>query len=209
MFCFFPRILATVSLCFLLAGCNTSDKELNIEKQTIKKEASTETATQQAAEIIPQTPSEYRLTTGDQIYVHIYGEEELSGVHKLHNNGVITMPLIGEVNLNNLNFLQASEKLNNQYSNGYLNKADVTVSAYAYRPYYMVGAIQHAGRYEWDTDITLHHALAIAGGTEEKSDRISFLIKRLDGIFKTKNLDTKIIPGDIITVIDEASDEAS
>lgn len=76
--------------------------------------------------------NEYLLGPGDIIKImFLYGEtkENFSGKYKILNDGSVSLPLVGSVNLENLTLKQASEKVENLYSNELLRpELDLTIS---------------------------------------------------------------------------------
>lgn len=53
----------------------------------------------------------YILGPGDLLKIVFFGDDALSGQYKILNNGVLTLPLIGAVNVSNLSLEQASDKI--------------------------------------------------------------------------------------------------
>jgi polysaccharide export outer membrane protein len=77
----------------------------------------------------------------------------------------------------------------------------VSVLIEEYRPFYIRGEVRSSGVYPFSLELTVDQAIAIAGGLKDRASRSGWHIIR--GEDKTKlevDKDTKVLPGDVITI---------
>jgi protein involved in polysaccharide export with SLBB domain len=146
---------------------------------------------------------DYRLSADDEISITVFNEADLS-INKVRvsGNGTISMPLLGQVAINNLNVIEVQQKITGLFLDGYLRKPNVTVTITEYRPFYINGEVKNPGSYPYKKGLTVEKAVVLAGGfTERASKKIISLVSENDKRFnKAAVLDDNIQPGDVITV---------
>ena len=96
-----------------------------------------------------QGESDYTLGSGDQIRLDIFQVEEYSGDYPVLVDGTISLPLVGNLNVDGLTLKEASNLVSKQYST-YLKRPIVTVGLVAPRPLKIgiSGEVDNAGSYE-------------------------------------------------------------
>ena len=159
-------------------------------------------------------PSDYQLTTDDQIAIEVYGEEELRSVVRLNADGAVSLPLLGSVHLAGLTLNQAAARLTELYGKDYLlnPKVNVMLIGYAKRRFAVLGQVNRPGSYEMPEGspggIDVLEAIAIAGGYTRIAAPQRISVRRRDQILRVdaKRLahsggkSFQIQPGDTITV---------
>jgi polysaccharide biosynthesis/export protein len=97
--------------------------------------------------------SDYTLGSGDQIRLDIFQVEEYSGDYPVLVDGTISLPLVGNLNVDGLTLKEASNLVSKQYST-YLKRPIVTVGLVAPRPLKIgiSGEVDNAGSYEITLD---------------------------------------------------------
>src|SRR4029077_16260136 len=114
-------------------------------------------------------PSDYKLSTDDQIAVDVFGEDDLRTSARVNTDGAVSLPLLGSVQLAGLTLNQAANKLTDLYGRDYLvnPKVSVMLIAYARRRFTVLGQVNRPGSYDMPEDspggIDLLEAIAIAG----------------------------------------------
>jgi polysaccharide export outer membrane protein len=161
-------------------------------------------------------PSNYQLSTDDQIAVEVFGEDDLRTGARLNTDGAVSLPLLGSVHLAGLTLNQATNRLTELYGRDYLVNPRVTVMliAYARRRFTVLGQVNRPGSYDMPDDsprgIDLLEAIAIAGGYTHIAAPERVSVKRRNQIMR---VDAKklarlsgregsflIEPGDTITI---------
>jgi len=149
-------------------------------------------------------PSAYKLGAGDSINVTIFGEEALSGSYHLDQDGRMSMPLIGEIDLLGRSLNEARALITQKYQNGYLNNPAITIDVAAFRPFYILGEVNNPGEYEYSANLSVLNAVAVAGGFTYRARRSEAELHVPgvgEDIIKTDIPMGRIIrPGDIIFI---------
>jgi len=159
-------------------------------------------------------PSDYHLTTDDQIAIEVYGEDELRTAVRMNADGAVSLPLLGPVHLAGLTLNQAAARLTELYGKDYLvnPKVNVMLIGYAKRRFSVLGQVNRPGSYEMPegspSGIDVLEAIAIAGGYTRIAAPERISVKRRDQILRVdaKRLARRggkgfrVEPGDAITV---------
>ncbi len=155
-----------------------------------------------------QTKSDYPLGAGDTIRVQVFQNPDLTIETRVSENGVITYPLIGAVNLGGLPIAAAEKKIADALqSGGFLKKPQVNISLQQIRgnQVSVLGQVARPGRFPLETASTrLSDMLASAGGATPGGDDIAIVTgvragqpfrKRIDipSLFLTEGQDGDIV----------------
>src|SRR4029077_20074748 len=109
--------------------------------------------------------SEYLLGPGDKLEVEVSGSFTHRGT--VNADGQIAMPQIGSVTLAGLSLASAQSRLQDEYrEKKILLNADVLLEVVEYRPFYISGDVARPGAYAFQPNITVRHAVALAGGLD-------------------------------------------
>lgn len=154
---------------------------------------------------LTMTPEEavYRLGSGDQLKITVYGEERLTGVFPVNGEGKIAYPLLGELTAAGKTLQDLEGEIRSGLADGYVNNPSITVEIANYRPYYILGEVAKPGEYAFVDGLSIFSAVARAGGFTYRADQRRIYIRhnagkaekeyRLDG-------DTPVQPGDTVRV---------
>lgn len=147
--------------------------------------------------------SGYRLGPGDQVRIIVFGQPDLSGVFRLDGDGLISMPLINNIDAKGLSAEELQKRIVAKLTPNYLKNANASVDILSYRPFYIVGEVSRPGSYAYVNGMTAINAVALAGGFTYRADEDGFEIKRnVNGTTDVVDAgpETPIQPGDVITV---------
>jgi len=145
----------------------------------------------------------YRFSADDQISITVFGEPDLSlAKARIATNGTISIPLIGQVQVQGSTSVEIEEKLIKLFADGYLKKPVITVSIVEYRQFYINGEVKKPGGYSYRDGLTVEKAIALAGGFSERASKgkITIVHEKDEDKITHIELTTPIKPGDIITV---------
>jgi len=144
----------------------------------------------------------YRLDAGDIVNIYVYEEEDLSQEVEIGDSGVITYPLLGEVNVRGLTLNELEMAITSRLiDEEFLINPDITINIIEYRPFYIDGEVEEPGSYPFEPGLTLRIAVTLAGGFTERASRRNIDILPVPKMINSDNiLETRINPGDIITV---------
>lgn len=145
----------------------------------------------------------YRLGPGDQIRVTVFGQEDLSGEFAVTGSGVISLPLIGDVNAGSRTVGEVEKAVVDALKPDYLVNPRVSVEVLNFRPFFIIGEVNSPGSYPYQHGMTVVNAVALAGGYTYRASKNKVLIKRTNtdsSKEKPANENTMVLPGDVIRV---------
>ncbi len=145
----------------------------------------------------------YRLGAGDKMKITVYGEQDLSGEFLVTANGHVQFPLLGEVQAAQLTAQEFAKALTAELGAKYLRNPRVSIEIQNYRPFYIIGEVNKPGEYVYESGLTLHGAVALAGGYTYRAKESDVYIRRMGSEAETSMRVTgqiKIYPGDVVRV---------
>ncbi|SRR5579885_834672 len=148
-------------------------------------------------------PSAYRLGTGDKIHITVFGEDDLSGDFVLDGSGLISMPLIGQVQASGFTTDELARSITAKLEDGYLNEPRVSVSVSTYRPFYIIGQVNKPGEYPYVNNMSALNAVALAGGYTDSANETTIYVRASGETTEramAADASTKIRPGDVVRV---------
>lgn len=150
----------------------------------------------------PALDENYLLGPGDALNLVVFNQPELSGEHLVDEAGKISVPLIGPVPAANRTTEQVRQEIRDRFLDDLLKDPKVTLSITRYRPFFIVGGVRTPGAYEYQTGLTVLHAIALAGGHSELALRtVQPEILRASGPQPVGvNVYTPVLPGDIVEI---------
>ena len=107
---------------------------------------------------------DYRLATGDQIAVTVFGHPNLSGNVVIDAQGDISLPLLNALKVEDLTLAQTRNLIRKRLEDGMLRQASVSIRIVELRPIYVLGDVAKPGAYPFRFGITVENAIALAGG---------------------------------------------
>ena len=158
---------------------------------------------------------EYRIGPEDLLEVVIWKNADLSKSVSVRPDGMITLPLIGELRAGGLTANEVRDRIKVRLER-YKEVPEVSVTVTDVRSYnlYVLGEVRTPGRYQVKTLTTLLQALALAGGFTEFADTNGIVVVRRDAMdvaskeqrikvrYKDliKRRDVALSPGDTVIV---------
>ncbi|MGI9383838.1 MAG: polysaccharide biosynthesis/export family protein [Methyloligellaceae bacterium] len=106
----------------------------------------------------------YAFGPGDRLKVTFYERSDLSGEFRVRSDGRISLPVIGAIMVEGKNLAQLESDIAGAFFTATKRSAYVNVEVVERRPFYVVGFVNKPGAYPFVPDMTVVHALAIAGG---------------------------------------------
>lgn len=167
----------------------------------------------QSAPVSPAAPAspsaastqvvEYTLSTGDQVRITVFGQEDLSGEFDVDGSGTFSMPLIGQVDAEGLTVPQLEDRIAEQLAAGYLIDPRVSAEVANYRPFYILGEVRTPGEYPYTNGLTVLEAVASAGGFTYRARKNTVFIRGAEaGTEEAVPLTatTRVEPGDTLRI---------
>jgi protein involved in polysaccharide export with SLBB domain len=178
------RWLLVVSMClsFMAAACSSNNAAVSPEAAPASQ------------------GEEYRLDTGDQLRVTVFGHEDLSAeAVEVDSGGRITLPLSGDLLVVNRTLKDVERMIVDALSPEYLKNPVVSVEVIAHRNFYIIGEVADPGPYAYVGGMRVINAVAMAGGFTYRAVEDEFVIQR-DGRAIAAGKETPVRPGDVIEV---------
>ena len=106
------------------------------------------------------------LGVGDVFEVRVYGEVNLSGEHRIADDGSIDFPLIGRVDVGAKTPRDIGDMLTERLQQGYLVSPSVSVFVKEYnsRKIFVLGQVRTPGTFPYSSGMNVIEAVALAGG---------------------------------------------
>jgi polysaccharide export outer membrane protein len=157
----------------------------------------------------------YLVGLGDVLEIQVWNEADLSRTVNVRLDGVISLPLVGDVTVVGKPIPEITQVLEKRYGD-LIEEPTVTVilTESRSRKYYLIGQVAQPGEFPLDSPISLLQAIARGGGFSEwaKKDRVG-VVRRQSGkdsilkfnyetFVKGENLQQNFLiePGDTIVV---------
>ncbi len=124
-----------------------------------------------------------KLGPGDMIAMQVYGRPELNISTYVSDNGAITVPLAGAVQVGNLSPNEAAEKIASAYrSGGYLLQPQINLTLQQFRSQQIsvLGEVRTPGRYSLESRTSIFDLLAQAGGASTDAADTIYLLRQGD-----------------------------
>ncbi len=140
------------------------------------------TAAQGVAEAVPAAADEmaaYSVAPGDVLRIAVWKEPELSGDAFVRLDGMITVPLVGDVKAAGKTTEQIATEVRTRLR-PFLEtpQVTVTVSQAVSARFYVIGEVTTSGAFPLTGRITILQALALAGGLREFAKRERIVLIR-------------------------------
>lgn len=151
----------------------------------------------------PSVEDSYHLGTGDKVRVIVFGEDDLGGEFTIDGNGRISLPLIGDLAASGQTSSALEQQIESRLADGYLQNPRVSLEITTYRPFYVIGEVNHPGEYAYVNGMSALNAIALAGGYTQRSQESTIYIRRNgspDEEAVAADQMTRIYPGDVIRV---------
>lgn len=175
------RTIALTFLPWLCCACATLQKEMPAEA----------------------TNQEYRLGPGDQLRITVFGEADLTGHFVVGAHGTISYPLVGDLAVAGKTVPEFVEMLTSVLQHGYVRQPNVSAEVENYRPFYILGEVQHPGTYPFSANLTVMDAVATAQGFTYRADTHRVFIKHAEEdeekIYQLTSR-TRVQPGDTVRI---------
>lgn len=145
----------------------------------------------------------YRLNVNDKVKVTVFNEQSLSGEFIVGAGNTISFPLIGAVEAAGLTAEELGKAITTKLADGYLNDPKVAVEIQTFKPVYVLGEVNHPGKFDYVQGMTVLQAIASAEGFSYRANKNVVLIKHPGVSAETPveiTPDLKVYPGDTIRV---------
>ena len=168
------------------------------------------------SKLAPDQTYEYQIGAKDLLQISVFEVPELNITVRVSENGMISLPLLGEIRAEGLNRLQLEQELATRLEKNYLKNAQVTIfiKEFQSKKISIMGAVKNPGQHDLIGRQSLLQVISMAGGLSgEASDSVVVfrqfrsgpglsLTVKLDELLLKANprFNIPIFAGDIINV---------
>ncbi|HEY7213183.1 MAG TPA: polysaccharide biosynthesis/export family protein [Thermoanaerobaculia bacterium] len=124
----------------------------------------------------------YRVGPRDLLNVTVYEDDKLNGQRRVSEDGIVNLPLLGDVAVAGKTTAEIGELLKQLYEAKYMQRAsvDVQVLEFRSRPITVMGAVKQPGNLPFSGRWTLLEAITAAGGLAESHGNDIHILRRAD-----------------------------
>ena len=128
------------------------------------------------------TMRDYRIGPEDLLEIQVFGVDQLTRTVRVNGRGLVSLPLIGNVEVGGLTAQQAESMIVKRLAESYLQDPQVSlfIKEYTSQRVVIEGAVNKPGVYPLRGPTTLLQSLAIAGGQGQLSDMAEVMLFRTD-----------------------------
>jgi polysaccharide biosynthesis/export protein len=133
---------------------------------------------------------DYIVGEGDVLKVLVYDNDDLTTTVRVSGEQMITIPLIGPLNIKGLSISQIEDKIKTLFADGYLINPHVSIfiEEYRSRNVTILGQINKPGLYELREETTLLELLSTAGGVKDNAGGEAIIKRRQNSGNKRVNI---------------------
>jgi polysaccharide biosynthesis/export protein len=126
--------------------------------------------------------SDYRIGTHDLLEIQVFGVDTLKREVRVNSKGVISLPLVGAVEVGGKTATEAEELITSKLGEKYLQNPQVSlfIKEFTSQRVTVEGAVKKPGIYPLAGQTTLLRALALAGGQDSLSDMKEVMVFRMN-----------------------------
>ena len=175
-FAVFLCLLAALSLSFAQSTQQPAQEKqetpapppANIQEEDLKKTVGA-----------PIDPKTYVIGAEDVLMIRVWREPDLTGMVGVRPDGMISLPLLGDLQAGGVTPEKLAEKIKEGYIK-YVTEPEVMVQVTQVnsKKYFVMGEVGRPGQYMLVVPTTISQALTIAGGFREYADTKNILILR-------------------------------
>ena len=138
----------------------------------------------------PPSMRDYRIGPEDLIEIQVFGVDQLTRTVRVNARGMISLPLVGNLELGGLTAQQAEALIVARLAESFLQDPQVSlfIKEYTSQRVTIEGAVNKPGVYPLRGPTTLLQSLAVAGGQASLSDMTEVMLFRGDTAGKRETL---------------------
>lgn len=151
----------------------------------------------------PPAPYVYRLAPDDRVRITVYGEPNLSGEFAVNSEGKISFPLVGMVPVQGKTVSELASTLTGALDASYYKNPHLVVDLISSRPIYVLGEVNKAGQYPYQSGMTALGAVATAGGFTYRANQKTVMIRHVGTASEERaplTADLIVQPGDTVRI---------
>lgn len=147
---------------------------------------------------------QYRIGPGDRIQLTVFREEALSGEFQVNEQGLMSLPLVGDIQAAGKTIPEFRADLTNLLGREFVRDPNVTLSVVDYRPVFILGEVENPGQFDYSENMTVFALVARAGGFTYRADQTVVMIRHENEAEETAYRLTSggaVLPGDTVRLV--------
>lgn len=126
--------------------------------------------------------TDYRIGPKDLLEIRVIEIPELNVERRVNDSGILSLPLVGEINVSGLAATEVRDRLERVLRERYVNRANVSVvvKEFANKPVSVLGAVMRPGSLNISGRFTLLQAISAAGGLAPNAGKRIFILRTKD-----------------------------
>ncbi len=193
------RFLLLIFISVSISGCATDQFEANTDLKQFQNVSQNIDEAKGATEDNIQRPSaalleaedigDYLLGPGDLIQVTVFETKDLNAEVRVSSRGIISLPLLGNVEVRNLSAAEAEKKIETALQADYLQDPHVSIyiKEHVSKQITLVGSFKKPGTYDYVSKRKLLDVIAIAEGLSDKAGSAAYITRVDDKTKKNVN----------------------
>jgi polysaccharide export outer membrane protein len=148
-------------------------------------------------------PYVYKLGPDDRVRITVYGEPNLSGEYGVNSEGQISFPLVGMIRAQGMTIGEFSNALTQQLDAHYFKDPHLVIDMVSTRPVYVLGEVNKAGQYPYQSGMTVLGAVATAGGFTYRANQKMVMLRHNGEAAEEREpltADLIVQPGDTVRI---------
>jgi polysaccharide export outer membrane protein len=133
----------------------------------------------------PGLSADYQLGPGDEIEIKVFGAGSMDQSAKVTKQGMISIPLVGDVKAANLTATELEEVISGRLRDAKLIKEPqvlVYITGYESKQLYVYGAVDRPGLYQMTQQLRVMDAIFMAGGIDPNAGRYGYIHRKVSEI---------------------------
>jgi len=169
------QIYIAIFFLTLFSACATTNQETNSATTITPQEASKVSS----GENTNVTVKEFILGVGDTLEIDVYRQEDLQKTVTINPDGIITFPLVGDIQVAGMSLTKLRSILRERLSKYIVNpQVSINVTSVSSQKIFVLGEVNTPGVFTLDHPLTVLEAMASAGGFTTDAKLQSVLIIR-------------------------------
>ncbi|MBI5630434.1 MAG: polysaccharide export protein [Elusimicrobia bacterium] len=177
--------LVLISGCGARRGLRESDSVASSSKPSRAQSAAEEAALMSALQDVQNKKADYKISGADLLDITIYQQQDLDRKVRVSQNGTISFPLIGIVEVGGLSVNQAEEAISKKLRDYLISpQVSIFIKEYGNKKVFVLGEVKKPGSVELPTEakLTVVEAISLAGGfTPIAAPDRTKIIRTMDG----------------------------
>jgi polysaccharide export outer membrane protein len=158
----------------LFWGCAVTNEPNNISYYTASNEISELNEKILAQAQMSSEPGEILIGEGDLLQISVFEAKELDKTVRVNSRGLVSLPLVGEVQISGLTAIEAEEEIEDMYKSRFIKDPHVSVfiEEQVSQQITLVGQFKNPGTYDYISNQRLLDVIALGGGLSERAGQI-------------------------------------